>query len=116
MTVDPSLEQAGLRDDDVLSFAETIAGPLLVQLRLVKMMSRPVDPNPRAVGYVYGWADAFLQANNQNMADANIGVPVLFHAFRHLWPGQEAQLTKYIVDHVEDSTVVAGMMYGGQQY
>jgi hypothetical protein len=50
------------------------------------------------------------------MADIDIGVPVLFHALRHLWPGEQYKLMYYVTRHLGDSEVRAGMMHGGQQY
>ena len=104
---------------EMLSFAELIARPLNHQLDLAADMfgqGRRLDPNPRALGYVYGWTDAFLRVRGWDMADKAVGVPVLFHSLRRLWPGQEGTLLPYTADHLSDSPVMAGMMYGGQQY
>jgi len=106
-------------ETEMLSYAELIAGPLNAQLDLAAKMGgqgQRLDPNPRALGYVYGWTDAFLRVRGWDMADKAIGVPVLFHSFRRLWPGQEGTLLAFIADHLRDSAVMAGMMHGGQQY
>jgi hypothetical protein len=106
-------------EPEMLTFAEQIAAPLNVQLDFASNMSgrgERLDPKPRALGYVYGWTDAFLRVRGWDMADKAIGVPVLFHSFRRLWPGQEGKLLAYIGDHLSDNAVMAGMMHGGQQY
>jgi hypothetical protein len=106
------------------SFIELISKPLELQLGLAaKMLSGGqssetslTNPTPRALGYIYGWTDAFLRVRGWDMADTVIGMPVLFHVFRRLWPGHEDQLIDFLVDHLRDDVVMAGMMYGGQQY
>jgi hypothetical protein len=101
------------------SFAEHIAAPLNVQLDLAANMfgqGQRLDSTPRALGYVYGWTDAFLRVRGWDMGDTAIGIPVLFHSLRRLWPGQEGTLLAYIADHITDRVVMADMMNGGQQY
>ena len=104
-------------EPEMLTFAEQIAAPLNVQLDLAeKMLGQGFDWNPRALGYVYGWTDAFLRVRGWDMADEAIGVPVLFHSFRSLSPGHEGTLLAYMADHLSDGAVQAGIMHGGQQY
>src|SRR5262245_32546002 len=81
-----------LTEAEMSGFAKLIASPLEVQLMMAggrSIFSPSGIPNPRAVGYVYGWTDAFLRVGGWDMADIDIGVPVLFHALRHLWPGKQ---------------------------
>jgi hypothetical protein len=111
-------------DSEMQSFAELISKPLELQLGLAaKMLTAGrsndpslINPNPRALGYVYGWSDAFLRVRGWDMANTSVGVPVLFQVFRRLWPGQEGQLINFVTDHLRDSSMMAGMMHGGQQY
>jgi hypothetical protein len=56
-------------EPEMLAFAEYIAAPLNVQLDLAARMLGQEGPNPRALGYVYGWTDAFLQVRGWDMAD-----------------------------------------------
>jgi hypothetical protein len=49
------------------------------------------------------------------MADTTIGVVVLFHTVRHLWPGKENELTPCVVKHIRDSELQVGLVHGGQQ-
>jgi hypothetical protein len=119
MIWNPFRKSKQLSEAEMLDFAKLIAAPLQAQLMLAgncSIVSSAGTPNPRAVGYVYGWTDAFLRVRGWDMADINIGVPVLFHALRHLWPGEQDTLMYYLIRHLTDSEVRAAMMHGGQQY
>lgn len=107
-----------LSDREKSDFAELIARPLQTQMTLMgnRSIISSANANARAMGYVYGWTDAFLRIRGWDMADKSIGMPILFHALRILWPGDENRIMHYIVEHILDSALQAGMMHGGQQY
>jgi hypothetical protein len=103
----------------MLMSAALISGALNAQLNTVEaMFGREVRnwPNIPAMAYTYGWTDAFLRARGWDKGDTAVGPPVHFHVLRQLWPFQAAQIGLYLADHLTDSEVLAGMMYGGQQY
>jgi hypothetical protein len=114
MAWNPFRRSTTLNDDQILAHAQQVAQQLDVQMRLMGLSSRPVTI--RALGYVYGWTDAFLRTRGVDMADTTAGVPVLFHVFRRLWPEQEVRLMDRIIGQLRDDTVMASIMHGGQQY
>ena len=71
----------------------------------------------RALGYVYGFIDAALRTIGQDMADVSIGVPITYHVLHRLLPGRETSSVDILRGGVgHDREVMAGVMYGGQQY
>jgi hypothetical protein len=119
MSWNPFRQSKKLSDEDKLAFAQLAAEPLRTQMMLLddrSVVSPEGTLNARAIGYVYGWTDAFLRVRGWDMADTTIGIAVLFHTLRLLWPGKENELIHYVVEHIRDSVLQAGMIHGGQQY
>jgi hypothetical protein len=73
-------------------------------------------PKPKAIGYVYGFIDAVLRTKGWDMADLNIGVPIMYHVLRQLWPGRDREFLTFLIEHMSDPSVLAGCLHGGQQY
>src|SRR5947209_8351604 len=96
-----------LSDGEKLEFAKLIARPLQTQMMLTgnRTIISSANPNARAMGYVYGWTDAFLRIRGWDMADKSIGMPVLFHTLRTLWPGDKNRIMHYLVEHILDSAL-----------
>jgi hypothetical protein len=119
MIWNPFSGRKSLTDEQKTAMAEKIAELLKVQLLVVsekEMDSRAGGPKPRAIGYLYGYVDAVLRTKGWDMADIEIGVPVTFQVIRRLWPGKEREYMDFLVAHLSDQFVAAGMMHGGQQY
>jgi len=72
--------------------------------------------NRKAIGYIYGFVDSGLQCREQNITDIDVGLPILFHVLRTLFPGREQAYVDFLMHHMEDEIVVLGMMVGGQEY
>ncbi len=71
----------------------------------------------RALGYVYGFIDAALRTIGQDMADNAVGIPITFQVLRRLFPGNEHDYLEFLKENVgKDATILAAVMYGGQQY
>ena len=72
--------------------------------------------NRKAIGYIYGFIDAALRTQGEDMADLSVGVPMVFHVLRRLFPGHEQAYTEFLANHNDEVAVRLGMMAGGQQY
>jgi hypothetical protein len=71
----------------------------------------------KAAGYVYGFIDAALRTIGKDMGDPAVGVPVAYHVFRHLFPGEENEIMEFLIKHIgKDEMVMLGCMRGGQQF
>jgi hypothetical protein len=113
------LRRKTLSDAQKDDLAAAIAGMLEIQLLTVgdkTIDSEAGGPKPKAIGYVYGFVDAVLRTKGWDMADLNIGVPVVFHILRRLWPGREQEYLSFLVEHLSDPNVLVGCQHGGQQY
>jgi hypothetical protein len=121
--------ESKLTDDEKGALADLLAKLLAIQMCATTTFA-PVQPqevtrieivkgkvNRKAIGYVYGFIDAALRTYGEDMADLQVGVPVVFHVLRKLFPGHEQAYTEFLVNHTNDEVmVVLGMMAGGQQY
>ncbi len=108
-----------MTDKEKIAFADMIAKLLKLQLAVVgdtTMDSQAGGPKRKAIGYVYGCVDAVLRTKGWDMAYSEIGPPITFQVIRRLWPGKEREYFEFLVDHLSDLGIVAGMMHGGQQY
>lgn len=73
--------------------------------------------NRKAIGYVYGFIDAALQAIGQDMRDIAVGMPMMYHVLKRLYPGREEHYTKFLYDQIgKDEVIMLGIMTGGEQY
>jgi hypothetical protein len=72
--------------------------------------------NRKAIGYIYGFIDCALQFRDQDITDISVGLPILYHVMRNLFPGHEQAYIDFLMYHMEDEVVVVGMMAGGQEY
>ena len=71
----------------------------------------------RALGYIYGFIDAALRTIGQDMADNAVGIPITFQVLRRLFPGSEHEYLEFLKENIgKDATIMAAVMYGGQQY
>ena len=71
----------------------------------------------KSLGYVYGFVDAGLRVKGHDMADLSIGVPILFHVLRKLWPNHAKKCLDFVVKNgASDALMMVGVMHGGQQY
>jgi hypothetical protein len=108
-----------LSDAQKSAFADAIAE--MLKLQLFAVGDKPIDskaggPKPKAIGYVYGCVDAVLRTKGWDVADLNVGVPIIYHVLRQLWPGREQEFLTYLIEHMSDPNVAAGCMHGGEQY
>lgn len=73
--------------------------------------------NRKAVGYVYGFIEVALRTIGKDMSGPEMGFPVAYHVFRHLFPGEENEIVEFLIEHIgKDETVMLGCTIGGQQY
>jgi hypothetical protein len=128
-TIKVSDTQSKLTDDKKDALAGLLAEMLRRQMGATTHFA-PVQPeeitrieivegkvNRKAIGYIYGFIDAALRTHGEDMADLSVGVPIVFHVLRRLFPGHEQAYTEFLANHVNDDVaVVLGMMAGGQQY
>lgn len=112
--------KATFDDAAKLEFASAIADMLELQRMMAGGSSfedASGNPKGRAIGYVYGYVDAALRTINQDMNDMSIGVPVLFHVIRKLWPDRVNKYMLFLTKNLQsDGLIHIGMMHGGQQY
>jgi hypothetical protein len=103
-----------------MEFATLIADLLALQLIVAGDVSIEDEQGllkRKALGYVYGFVDASLRVKGHDMADLSIGVPILFHVFRKLWPNHAEKCLDFVVKNgASDALMMAGVMRGGQQY
>lgn len=72
--------------------------------------------NRKAIGYIYGFIDCALQCRGENVTDLDVGLPILYHTIRELFPGHEQRYIDFLMSHMEDDVTVLGMLAGGQEY
>lgn len=72
--------------------------------------------NRKAIGYIYGFIDCALQCRGENVTDLDVGLPILYHTMRKLFPGREQTYIDFLMSHMEDDAMVLGMLAGGQEY
>ncbi len=72
--------------------------------------------NRKAIGYIYGFIDCALQCRGEDITNLDVGLPIVFHVMRKLFPGHEQTYIDFLMFHMEDEVVVLGMMSGGQEY
>jgi hypothetical protein len=113
-----------LSDAQKQAIADWLAKMLAAQMGLVppsdvevtEVEARRGEINGKALGYLYGFVDAALQSMGQDIADVPVGVPVLYHVLRQLFPGHESGYMEFFASHDRDNPVTLGMMEGGQQF
>ncbi len=99
---------------------DALAGLLAVQSAAAG--SHPIEDesgriNRKAIGYIYGFADAALTTFGQDTSDAFVSAPILWQVLRHLFPGREERYSEFLAEHMDkDQAVTLGAMNGGQQY
>jgi hypothetical protein len=72
--------------------------------------------NRKAIGYIYGYIDAFLRLRGYDMADTDIGIPITFHVLRKLFPTRNpTKYVEFLMNNLQDEMVTLGSMHGGQQ-
>jgi hypothetical protein len=73
--------------------------------------------NQRAIGYIYGYIDAALQAIGQDMGNKAVGVPIIHLILVELFPDKADSYMMFLLNHVSwDAAVREGVMTGGNQY
>jgi hypothetical protein len=101
----------------------------LSDMLAIQMVFAPTDPhsitkieptkgqiNRKAVGYIYGFVDGALQSKGEDITNPALGVPVVYHVLRALFPGHEQEYMEFIMNNEDDELVLFGKMTGGQQY
>jgi hypothetical protein len=73
--------------------------------------------NGKALGYVFGFLDAFLQAKGLDIRDDE-GQPTVLHLLARLFPAEAGRAGTFVM-HLrgmsDDAEVMNGMMLGGKQ-
>lgn len=106
-------------DDEKSEFADRLALLLSVQMVVSPAQSIEVTKgriNRKAIGYIYGFIDCSLQCRDEDITNISVGLPILYHVMRKLFPGHEQAYIDFLMGHMDDEIVVLGMMAGGQQY
>lgn len=106
-----------LTEQQQFKFIDAIATMLELQLAAVGPNAMNPAIERKALGYVYGFIDAALRTVGRDMSDRSIGVPITYHVLRRLFAGREDGYIALLSDGVgKDQLMMAGVMYGGQQY
>jgi len=115
--------KATFTDDQKSELAESLSVMLAVQMvvpanpvRVTKIEITKGHINRKAIGYIYGFIDSALQYRGEDITNPSIGLPIVYHVLRNLFPGHEQEYTDFLMAHMDDEIVVLGMMEGGQQY
>lgn len=104
-------------DQQQEQFIAAVSVVLEAQLAAAGTAEISEDLELRALGYVYGFIDAALRTIGQDMADNAVGIPVTFQILRRLFPGTEHEYLEFLKENIgKDATMMAAVMYGGQQY
>jgi len=85
-------------------------------VRVTKIEITKGHINRKAIGYIYGFIDSALQYRGEDITNPSIGLPIIYHVLRKLFPGHEHEYTDFLMAHMDDEIVVLGMMEGGQEY
>jgi hypothetical protein len=110
------------RADDATKAKLVDAITSLLSLQLVIVPNPSIEDthgkiNRKAIGYIYGYVDAFLRTRGYDMADTDIGVPVTFHVLRKLFPNHNAtNYVEFLMQNLNDEMVALGCVAGGQQF
>jgi hypothetical protein len=114
-----------LTDERKNRISQALAKMLTIQMCLAPVRGKievtPIELrrghiNRKALGYIYGFVDSALRCMGEDISNVSVGVPILYQVLRSLFPGHEQAYTEFLIDHMDDETVVLGMMAGGQQY
>jgi hypothetical protein len=116
--------KATFSDDQTSALAQRLSALLAVQMVFSPANSGEVTKieitkgriNRKAIGYIYGFIDCALQRRGEDIANLSVGLPIVYHVLRELFPGHEQAYTDFLMTHMNDEIVVLGMMAGGQQY
>ncbi|MGP8260484.1 MAG: hypothetical protein ACLQM6_11105 [Acidobacteriaceae bacterium] len=115
--------KATLTDDQKSELGERLSIMLAVQMvvpanpvRVTKIEITKGHINRKAIGYIYGFIDCALQCRGEEITNLSVGLPILYHVLRSLFPGHEQAYVDFLMAHMNDEIVVLGMMEGGQQY
>src|SRR5690349_2246365 len=95
--------------DEKKIVANVIADLLQVQLSLLDKFGIKYDRsnvNHKAIGYIYGFTDAFLTLGGHDMSDLDVGMPITFHVFRKIFPGHNASdYIEFLMRNMHDDLV-----------
>lgn len=107
----------------------TIVAKALADLLGVQMALAPVGEfevsrievkrghiNRKAIGYIYGFIDGALQCRGEDIANGDLGPPILYSVLQTLFPGHERAYMAFLMEHEDDELVMIGKMAGGQQF
>ena len=115
--------KATFTDDQKSELAERLSVILAVQMvvpanpvRVTKIEVTKGHINRKAIGYIYGFIDCALQCRGEDITNLSVGLPIVYHVLRKLFPGHEQAYTDFLMAHMNDEIVALGMMEGGQQY
>ena len=90
--------------------------PLDRAVEVTKIETTKGRINRKAMGYIYGFIDCALQSRGQDITDISLGLPILYHVMRKLFPGHEQGYVDFLMNNMDDEIMVLGMIAGGQQY
>jgi hypothetical protein len=108
-------------DQKKSDMANAIAELLGIQLLILPPEHKRIENDDghiyrKAVGYIYGYIDAFPRMRGLDMSNIEIGPPIIFHVFRKLFPECDPlRYVEFLSANLRDETVNLGIMHGGQQ-
>jgi len=115
--------KATFTGDQKSELAERLSVMLSVQMvvpansiRVTKIEITKGHINRKAIGYIYGFIDCALQCRGEDVTNPSIGLPIIYHVLRKLFPGHEQEYMDFLMAHMDDKVVALGMMDGGQEY
>lgn len=102
------------------SYARGVATLLKIQSTAAgstPIVQRNGNANLKAVGYIYGVADAALQIIGQDMSDESIGVPFACEVYEGFSPAHVETCMQLILQKAgKDAAMTEGMMAGGKEF
>ena len=87
-----------------------------VDCEITQIEVKKGEINRKAIGYIYGFIDCALQHRQENITNIDVGLPILYHVFRKVFPGHEQTYIDFLMAQMEDEVTVLGMLAGGQEY
>ena len=109
---------------DRFEFADRLALLLSVQLIMSPAPASGVTRievekgsiNRKAIGYIYGFIDSGLKCQDQDIADYDVGLPILRRVLRKLFPRHGQAYLDFLLSHLDDDLVALGMKVGSGEY
>jgi hypothetical protein len=102
-------------EDDLCRLVDVVADKLAAQIAFAgdaSMDAADGNPKKKAIGYVYGFADAAFRG----VGDASARTSFTFQVLRRLWPKRAPDYLNFLVASVDDNLVAIGALIGAQHY